>query len=85
MGLKEDYPIHSLLYYTAYGYMNAFTEEDWATRIDVLKVLADAYPEALAIRNADGLMPLHVACASGAPLSIMKLLLLRSPGTRCII
>jgi ankyrin repeat protein len=47
--------------------------------VEILEILLRHYPEALCIRDSDGMLPLHASCESGSPISSIKMLLDQYP------
>lgn len=47
--------------------------------VDVIQLLINAHPDAVATRDRTGLLPIHAACSASATIDVIKLLLRASP------
>ena len=52
-----------------------------STPLEVVKIIIDAYPEAVSIPDVDGLLPLAYACDNGVGSPILQMLLKEYPGS----
>ena len=68
-GLDQLLPLHAAL--------DTFD----STPLEVVKVIIDAYPDAVSIPDVDGLLPLAYACDNGVDPKILHMLLNEYPGS----